>query len=70
MSRTKQASKRERARARERSVGNNIVTVSITTGATIRGVSGKGLKGKTMEGEVDPNAVTGGQIKKTNGELY
>ena len=27
-------------------------------------------KGKTMEGEVDPNAVTGGQIKETNGELY
>ena len=29
-----------------------------------------GVKRKTKEGELDPNAVTGGQIKETNGELY
>ena len=27
-------------------------------------------KGKTMEGKVDPNAVNGGKIRETKGELY
>ena len=33
-------------------------------------LSGGGIKGKTMEGKVDPNAVTGGKIRRTKGELY
>ena len=30
----------------------------------------RGKKGKLRKGKVDPNAVTGGKIRETKGELY